>query len=227
MTEPLLLRPFRTEFRLPLSLTTFPLRAVRSFRRFAPAATASSWPATCAVTALVATLGMTTTVTPLLAAQAATSSAAAATMATTGNAPSSDTAPTGTAASDHISFSLRQANLGAGYAWGRGVLHFKGADYAIRVNGGGGPAIGYSNACVEGTVSNLASADDLDSTFWAVNTEATAGSGRGMMTLQNGRGAELHLTSRTKGVRLSAEAARLRFHLLGPSPEPYDKGRCS
>lgn len=135
-------------------------------------------------------------------------------------APSADSA-------DQIVFRITQANLGPGYTWGNGVLHFKNTDYAIRVAGGGAPAIGYSNACVQGSVTGLANVEDFDSTFWAVNTEASAGSGTGSMALQNHRGTELHLNVKSHGVRLSAAAERLRFHILGPAQKSFDSQRCS
>lgn len=128
---------------------------------------------------------------------------------------------------DQIVFRITQANLGPGYTWGNGVLHFKDTDYAIRVEGGGAPAIGYSNACVQGAVTGLANVEDFDSTFWAINTEASAGSGTGSMALQNHRGTELHLNVKSRGVRLSAAAERLRFHVLGPAQKSFDSQRCS
>ncbi|MBB3882828.1 hypothetical protein [Acetobacter oeni] len=127
---------------------------------------------------------------------------------------------------DRLVFRLQEASLGPGYGWGNGVLHYKGKDYDVRVTGGGGPAIGYSHSCAEGSVSNLGSVDDFDSTFWSVGAEATAGSGIGTMALQNGRGVELHLSTRTSGARLSAETARYRFRILGPAKQSYESMRC-
>ncbi|NHN89313.1 hypothetical protein [Acetobacter conturbans] len=128
---------------------------------------------------------------------------------------------------DQIVFRVSQANLGPGYTWGNGVLHFGGIDYAIRVEGGGAPAIGYSSACAQGVVTGLSNPDQLDSTFWAVNTEATAGSGRGAMALQNSKGVELHLSTKSTGARLSAAAERLRFRIIGPSQKTFASSRCS
>ncbi|WP_264805696.1 hypothetical protein [Acetobacter estunensis] len=127
---------------------------------------------------------------------------------------------------DKLVFNIRQANLGPGYAWGRGLLHYRGKDYDIRVEGGGGPAIGYSSACAEGTISDLGSLDKFDTTFWAVASEATAGSGIGRMALQNSDGTEIHLQVKSHGARLAAAAARLRFHVLGPSKTTFAASRC-
>ncbi|AQS84254.1 MAG: hypothetical protein ABF876_16765 [Acetobacter aceti] len=128
---------------------------------------------------------------------------------------------------DQIVFRITQANLGPGYTWGSGVLHFKGVDYDIHVAGGGAPAIGYSNACVQGSVNGLANIEDFDSTFWAVNAEAAAGSGTGTMVLQNHRETELHLSVKSRGVRLSAAAERLRFTVVGPAKKSFISQRCS
>ncbi|NHN85668.1 hypothetical protein GOB93_13600 [Acetobacter musti] len=141
-------------------------------------------------------------------------------------AVSQSAADTGTASADRLVFRLQEASLGPGYGWGTGVLHYKGQDYAVKVSGGGGPAIGYSHSCAEGSVNNLGSVDDFDSTFWSVGAEATAGSGAGTMALQNGRGVELHLSTRTSGARLSAETARYRFRVLGPAKTSFESSRC-
>lgn len=138
--------------------------------------------------------------------------------------------PTDTAAkenSDQIVFRISQVNVGPGYTWGNGILSIGGEDYAIRVEGGGAPAIGYSKACAHGEVTGLSSADQLDSTFWAVHTEATAGGGTGSLVMQNSRGVELHLKTKTSGARLSAAAERLRFHVLGPSKTKIAAAACS
>lgn len=128
--------------------------------------------------------------------------------------------------SDKLSFQMQEISFGPGYAWGRGILHYRGVDYQISVSGGGAPAIGYSSLCANGTVSNLAVVDDFDSTFWAVGAEATAGSGSGAMALENGKGVEIRLSTSTQGVKLSAETSRLRFRLIGRSSESYDRARC-
>lgn len=173
---------------------------------------------------LAATMIITVTgfgIVPAKAAQATSTPAESADkVATDTVAPNADS-------TDQIVFRITQANLGPGYTWGNGVLHFKNTDYAIRVAGGGAPAIGYSNACVQGSVTGLANVEDFDSTFWAINTEASAGSGTGSMALQNHRGTELHLNVKSHGVRLSAAAERLRFHVLGPAQKSFDSQRCS
>lgn len=159
------------------------------------------------VAAALAVPGLLTTATPVFAGEQTGQDAH--------TTSPSETLPQGTP--DQVVFRLQVASLGPGYGWGRGVLHYKGQDYDIRVNGGGGPAIGYSNACAQGTVTNLGSVEQFDDTFWSVGTEATAGHGSSQMIFQNSRGAELHLSARTSGVRVSAETARYRFRVLGPS----------
>ncbi|MBO1359127.1 hypothetical protein J2D73_04860 [Acetobacter sacchari] len=142
-------------------------------------------------------------------------------------AASVDTATQPGTDSDRLVFQVHSANLGPGYAWGQGILHYKGADYRISVSGGGAPALGYSKSCAEGSVANLGSVNDFDSTFWAVDAEATAGGGSGAMALENAKGVELRLTTHTHGVRLSAEASRLRFRVLGKSTEGVSSVGCS
>lgn len=125
-----------------------------------------------------------------------------------------------------IAFHLSQANLGPGYSWGNGVLSFGGKEYAIRVEGGGAMALGYSTGCAHGAVTGLADAEQLDSTFWAVHAEATAGHGDGDIALQNSQGVEIHLTTRNQGARLAAAVERLRFRVLGPSKQSFASIDC-
>ncbi|MDG6094284.1 hypothetical protein LOC54_04025 [Acetobacter sp. AN02] len=140
--------------------------------------------------------------------------------------PDAPSAAPGLTDADGIVFRLSSASLGPGYSWGQGVLHYKGTDYAVSVSGGGAPAVGYSTICARGTVQDLPSVTHIDSTFWAVDAEATAGSGVGVMAMQNAEGAELHLSLTSNGVRLAAEAARLRFRLLGKSPKSFASFPC-
>jgi hypothetical protein len=131
-----------------------------------------------------------------------------------------------TVSDDKVSFTASSISLGPGYVWGHGILHYRGVDYAITVSGGGAPGVGYSHLCAEGTITGLNSVDNFDSTFWAVSAEATAGQGSGVMALQNARGAEMHLDTSASGVRLAAEASRLRFRLTGPAKKPISSFSC-
>lgn len=172
---------------------------------------------TLAVTFALTVSGLVTISSPVFAAVQSEGSSSASSQSAAGSAVTT---------TDRLVFRLREASLGPGYGWGDGVLHYKGRDYAVRVTGGGGPAIGYSHSCAEGSVDNLGSVDDFDSTFWSVGAEATAGSGIGTMALQNGRGVELHLSTRTSGARLSAETARYRFRILGPAKQSFESSHC-
>lgn len=113
-------------------------------------------------------------------------------------AASSTDRPVGT-----VHLSIKSADVGIGYTWGEGTLHYGGKTYHFSIKGGDIVAVGYSNISGNGKIYNLHDIRDFPGTYGAVNGEATAGKGTGVQVLKNGKGVEIRLDIKAKGARLA------------------------
>ncbi|ACI51136.1 conserved hypothetical protein [Gluconacetobacter diazotrophicus PA1 5] len=121
------------------------------------------------------------------------------------------------AATGQITFSMKEIDVGAGYAWGTGRLVYGGQTYDFTLKGGGLVGVGFSHIEGHGTVRNLTRLRDFEGTYWAVQGEATMGLGRGGKLLENNNLVDIDLATTTRGARLAAEAMRITLHLSGPA----------
>ena len=87
--------------------------------------------------------------------------------------------------------------------WGGGVLHFHGRRIPLRVNGIGVGAIGATSFSAEGDVYHLHHARDIQGTYTAINANATAGAGAGIIDMTNEHGVEIRAHASSAGLNLS------------------------
>ena len=96
--------------------------------------------------------------------------------------------------------------------WGGGTLHFHGRSIPLRVNGLGVGAIGADRFNAEGEVFHLRHAHDIEGTYTALNTSATAGTGQGEIDMQNEHGVEIHAHTTSAGLKLSLAPTGVEIH---------------
>ena len=96
--------------------------------------------------------------------------------------------------------------------WGGGTLHFHGRSIPLRVNGLGVGAIGADRFNAEGEVFHLRHAHDIEGTYTALNTSATAGSGMGEIDMRNEHGVEIHAHTTSAGLKLSLAPTGVEIH---------------
>ena len=87
--------------------------------------------------------------------------------------------------------------------WGGGTLHYHGRSIPLKVNGLGVGAIGADKFNAEGEVFNLHRAADIQGTYTALNTSATAGAGEGEIDMRNEHGVEIRAHTTSAGLKLS------------------------
>jgi hypothetical protein len=96
--------------------------------------------------------------------------------------------------------------------WGGGTLHFHGRSIPLRVSGIGVGAIGADRFSAEGEVYHLRHAHDIEGTYSALNTSATAGTGEGEIDMQNEHGVEIHAHTTSAGLKLSLAPSGVVIH---------------
>jgi hypothetical protein len=87
--------------------------------------------------------------------------------------------------------------------WGGGSLHFNGRRIPLRVSGLGVGAIGATSFSAEGEVYHLHHLHDINGTYTALNANATAGLGAGVIDMQNEHGVEIRAHASSAGLNLS------------------------
>ncbi len=112
-----------------------------------------------------------------------------------------------------ITLRAKSADVGVGWTWGDGVLHWHGHDYPFTVKGLNVAAVGYSSVVAHGTVSNLKNLQDFNGVYAASTGEATLESGIQGKALINGNGVRIAISGATKGARLSGSADGLQLTL--------------
>jgi hypothetical protein len=148
------------------------------------------------------------TATALTATAFCASLAVAATPAAAATDPGAPGKPVGT-----VTIVAKSADVGVGFTWGDGVLHYAGHDYHFSVKGVNVAAVGYSKVIGHGRVYNLHHLHDFDGTYGAATGEATLVNGIGGQWLKNGNGVEIRVDDVTKGARLSGAADGIELKL--------------
>ena len=97
--------------------------------------------------------------------------------------------------------------LGLGYAWGDGVLTYKGKEYRFRVKGLSAGALGASGVDLTGDVYHLKDPADLAGTYAGFAAAATVGGGIDYRAMQNGSGVYIQLTGTSIGMLFQAGPA--------------------
>jgi hypothetical protein len=112
-----------------------------------------------------------------------------------------------------IKLSEGSVAAGVGLSWGKGTLTYKGKSHAISVSGLDVGSVGVSQVSATGNVYHLKKLEDFNGTYAAAAAAATVGGGAGAAALQNQNGVEIHLTSTSRGVKLTAGASGVKMEL--------------
>ena len=145
-----------------------------------------------------------------LAAYATSAALALAAPAAVAADPGVNSAPVGT-----VTIYAKSANLGVGWSWGDGVLHFGHHSYRFSISGLNVAAVGYSTLTGHGRVYNLHHLHDFDGTYYQSHGEATVGKGIGGSLYVNGNGVQIRVDDVTHGAQLAGSASGIEFHLKG------------
>lgn len=107
---------------------------------------------------------------------------------------------------------LTKASFVVGGSAGSGTLRFRGKRYPLSVGGVKvGLTIGVVTAELVGTARNLRRARDIEGTYVAATGSATLGKGRSSVLLENGKGVQLRLSGRQKGLEASLDVGGINI----------------
>jgi len=98
---------------------------------------------------------------------------------------------------------IAKAGFIIGVGGGSGVLHFKGRNYRLRIDGVSAGTIGIARADLVGTASRLRTASDIAGTYSAVSAGIAVAAGGKTARLQNEKGVVLELHGTQAGFELS------------------------
>jgi len=97
--------------------------------------------------------------------------------------------------------------------WGGGSLHYHGRRVPLKVTGIGIGAIGADKFSAEGAVYHLHRLSDINGTYAALNSNATAGAGAGEIDMQNEHGVEIRAHSTSAGLNLSLAPTGVQINI--------------
>ena len=97
--------------------------------------------------------------------------------------------------------------------WGGGSLHYHGRRVPLKVTGIGIGAIGADKFSAEGEVYHLHRLSDINGTYAALNSNATAGAGAGEIDMQNEHGVEIRAHSTSAGLNLSLAPTGVQINI--------------
>jgi hypothetical protein len=115
--------------------------------------------------------------------------------------------------SGSVRFRITKAGFIVGVGGGRGVLNFKGKNYALRIDGVSAGTIGIAQADLIGTASNLRTAADIAGTYSAVSASVAVAGGAKTAQLQNANGVILKVHGAQVGFELSLNLSGITISL--------------
>jgi hypothetical protein len=92
---------------------------------------------------------------------------------------------------------------GLGYAWGEGVLEYRGQRYPFTVKGFSIVDVGVQHRVARGEVYGLKNVEDFEGTFMAAVVGGTLGAGAGAAALKNQNEVDMVWTATSQGVSFS------------------------
>ena len=92
---------------------------------------------------------------------------------------------------------------GLGYAWGDGVLEYRGQRYAFTVKGFSVVDVGVQRRVAKGEVYGLKNVEDFEGTFMAAIVGGTLGGGAGAAALKNQNEVDMVWTATSQGLSFS------------------------
>ncbi len=126
----------------------------------------------------------------------------------------SPTSATAAGTDGRITLRAKSADVGVGWTWGNGVLHWHGHNYPFTVKGLNVAAVGYSTVDAHGVVHNLQHLHDFDGTYASSTGSVTVDKGIEGEALVNGNGVQIDISGATKGARLSGSVDGIELKLV-------------
>jgi hypothetical protein len=106
-----------------------------------------------------------------------------------------------------VSIESMSVAAGVGYAWGNGVLEYRGQRYPFTVRGFSVVDVGVSKVFAQGEVYNLEAAEDFEGMFMAAVASATLGGGAGAAAMRNQHDVRIVWTASNQGLSFSLAQA--------------------
>ena len=106
-----------------------------------------------------------------------------------------------------ISIVSTSVGAGLGFAWGDGVLEYRGHRYPFKVNGFSIVDVGVAKVFAKGEVFNLKSVEDFEGMFMAAIASGTFAGGAGAAAMQNQNDVKMIWTTTNQGLSFSLAQA--------------------
>ncbi len=112
-----------------------------------------------------------------------------------------------------ITLESKSVAAGIGFSWGDGKLNYDGHTYKLSVDGLTVGSVGASHVTATGEVFKLKKLADFNGRYAAVVGEATVGGGAGGLIMTNQNDVEIHMTSTTQGIKLTAGMSGVKLSI--------------
>ena len=109
--------------------------------------------------------------------------------------------------------SAKSIDVGVGYQWGEGTLHYQGSDYAFSVSGLNVLAVGGAKIAAAGEVYHLSNPEDFAGNYSGVAAGATLVEGASTGVMQNHTGVVIRVREQTSGVDLKLSGNTMEVKL--------------
>jgi hypothetical protein len=116
---------------------------------------------------------------------------------------------TGKETTGKVSIESMSVAAGLGYAWGNGVLEYRGAKYPFTVTAFSIVDVGVAKVFANGDVFNLKNVEDFEGMFMAAIAGASLGGGAGAAAMQNQNYVSMVWTATNQGLNFSMAHAGL------------------
>jgi hypothetical protein len=112
-----------------------------------------------------------------------------------------------------VRLEAKEVAAGVGWAWGDGVLNYRGKPYQFKISGLTAVGVGASRADATGEVYNLKKLDDFEGTYTSVEASGAVGGGAGIATMRNVKGVRITLHAASQGVAVQAGPEGIKITL--------------
>ena len=112
-----------------------------------------------------------------------------------------------------VRLEAKEVAAGVGWAWGDGVLNYRGKRHPFKVSGLTAGGVGAAREEATGEVYNLKNLDDFAGTYTTVEASGAVGGGAGIATMKNVKGVRIKLHSASQGVSAQAGPEGIKITL--------------
>ena len=112
-----------------------------------------------------------------------------------------------------VRLEAKEVAAGVGWAWGDGVLNYRGKPYQFKISGLTAVGVGASREDATGEVYNLKKLDDFGGTYTSVEASGAVGGGAGIATMRNVKGVRIKLHAASQGVAAQAGPEGIKITL--------------